>query len=45
MTVMYEPRHLKGIGSLYMLTFARDQGSNPGVGNVQAARSNPNWAS
>jgi hypothetical protein len=42
MTVMHEPLHLKGIGSLYTLTFAHDQGLNPGVGN--AAYGNPNWA-
>jgi hypothetical protein len=27
--VTYEPLHLKGTGSLYMLTFARDQGLKP----------------
>jgi hypothetical protein len=42
MTVMYEPLHLRGIGSLYTLTFAHDQGPNPGVGD--AAYGSPNWA-
>ena len=42
MTVMYEPLHLKGIGSLHTLTFAHHQGPNPSVGN--AAYGNPNLA-